>query len=60
MKREHNLSRYKIVYTQNEFLNKKGTNYFDLDTKREFSIIYKYAWIKQDLFSHLIAQRIKI
>ena len=53
-------SRFKILYTENKFLNDKGTNYFDIDTKEEFSIPYRDSWIKQDLFSHLICQRIKI
>lgn len=26
-------SRFKILYTENKFLNSKGTNYFDIDTK---------------------------
>jgi hypothetical protein len=59
-KYEKEISRFKIVYTENEFLNKKGTNYFNLTTKEQYSIPYKEYWIKQDLFSHLIAQRIKI
>ncbi len=54
------LSRFKIVYTENAVLNSRGTNYFDIDTKEQFSIAYKYAWRKQDLFSHLISQRIVI
>ncbi len=54
------VSRFKLVYTENPFLNKKGTNYFHLDTKQQYSIPYKDSWIKQDLFSHLIAQRIRI
>lgn len=54
------VSRFKIVYTENQFLNKKGTNYFNIDNQDQYSIPFKDAWIKQDLFSHLIAQRIKI
>ena len=53
-------SRFKILYTENPFLNKWGTNYFDIDTKQEFSIAYRDSWTKQDLFSHLISQRIKL
>ena len=53
-------SRFKILYTENVFLNRAGTNYFDIDTKEEFSIAYRESWVKQDLFSHLIAQRIKV
>lgn len=53
-------SRFKILYTENAFLNREGTNYFDIDTKEEFSIAYKESWMKQDLFSHLISQRIKV
>ena len=54
------VSRFKLVYTENEFLNKKGTNYFNLETKEQYSIPYKDSWLKQDLFSHLISQRIRI
>ena len=53
-------SRFKIMYTENPFLNALGTNYFEIDTKEQFNIAYKDSWIKQDLFSHLISQRIKL
>ena len=35
------VSRFKIVYTENQFLNKKGTNYFNIETKDQYSIPYK-------------------
>ena len=59
-KRYEQVSRFKIMYTENPVLMKRGTNYFNIETKREYQIGYKEAWMKQDLFSHLIAQRIKL
>ena len=58
--RAKTFSRFKIMYTENKMLNKKGVNYFDIDTKEQFSLIYRDYWLRQDLFSHLISQRIKI
>jgi hypothetical protein len=60
VKKDYLVSRYKLLYTENPFLTSKGTNYFNIDTKDEFMIVYKDAWLKQDLFSHLISQRIKL
>lgn len=36
----------------------KGVNYFDMETKKLYEITERSAWIKEDLFSHLINQRI--
>lgn len=53
------ISRYKILYTENQYLNKRGTNYLNIENQHEYQIGYKFAWKKEDLFSHLISQRIR-
>lgn len=32
-KRDQRVSRFKLLYTENPYLNKNGTNYYDIDTK---------------------------
>ena len=53
------MSRFKVLYTENAALNKRGTNYINIDNLKEYGIIYDFAWKKEDLFSHLISQRIR-
>ena len=50
----------KLMYSDNVKLWRKGINYYHLDTMEPYSILLERGWLKEDLFSHLIAQRIKL
>ena len=51
--------RNELLYTEDEFLNKKRINYINMRTLELYCIGYKFAWKNQDLFSHVISQRIR-
>ena len=47
-----------LLYTEDEYLNKRNINYINMKTLDLYAIGYKNAWINKELFSHLISQRI--
>jgi len=47
-----------LLYTEDEYLNKRQINYINMKTLDLYAIGYKNAWRNKELFSHLIAQRI--
>lgn len=48
-----------LLYTEDPYLNKKNVNYINMRTLEQYCIGYKYGWVNQALFAHIIAQRIK-
>lgn len=58
--RKYEINRFKIMYTENPEINKMGINYFEIDNMKMFSVGYRDSWIKEDLYSHLILQRIRV
>jgi hypothetical protein len=58
-KYSRNVPRSELLYTEDEHLNKQRINYINMKTLDLYCIGYKFAWKNQDLFSHLISQRIR-
>jgi hypothetical protein len=40
-KHNYSVSRFKLLYTENNFLRKFNVNYFEIDTMKQFSIGHK-------------------
>ena len=61
-KYEQRIPKEKLMYTENQKLWNKGVNYYHLDTLERYSISLEKGWVKgkEGLFSHLIAQRIRL
>ena len=53
------VSKGDLMYTEDAVLNKQRINYINMKNLNLYCIGYKYAWKNKELFSHLIAQRIK-
>ena len=47
-----------LLFTEDQYLNRKNINYINLETLDCYMIGYDYAWKNKALFTHLISQRI--
>jgi hypothetical protein len=52
------LSRYRLLYTENPHLRLQAINYINMDSLQGYSIPLAQGWKDQALFSHLISQRV--
>lgn len=48
-----------LIYTQDEVLNAMNINYINMENLECYLIGFKFAWVNQELFSHLLDQKIK-
>ncbi|CAD8072693.1 unnamed protein product [Paramecium sonneborni] len=58
IKQDQVLQKDHILYTSDKDLNFKKINYININTLECYGIGFDYAWLKKDLFSHLIQQNI--
>ena len=53
------IQKHELLFTDDDYLNRKNVNYIHMKTLELYCIGYKYAWVNQELFAYLISQRIK-
>ncbi|CAD8149629.1 unnamed protein product [Paramecium octaurelia] len=58
IKKDQVVQKDHILYTSDKDLNFKKINYININTLECYGIGFDYAWLKKDLFSHLIQQNI--